>query len=135
MNLNINKINTNIFPNYYKKLWIATKTDSVFDDYGNEIPKYNKPFLLGTFNYQPMTQEEIRDFKQVYGETKNKLVRLYLDNSYLGKIKDFDVAYLYGNTPSNEVENGYNANYEVRLVAEQNTKIWVVFEEIIKEEN
>ena len=48
--------------------------------------------------------------------------------------KQFDLAYLYGITPNNEIKNGDNANYIIRAFKPQNTKIMVILEEIIKEE-
>ena len=52
-----------------------------------------------------------------------------------GKFKELDIAYLYGATPDGEKVYGDNANYLVRTYRRQNTRIMVVFEEIIKEEN
>ena len=51
-----------------------------------------------------------------------------------GRFKAFDLAYLYGATPDGEVKYGDNANYIVRAYKPQNTKIMVIFEEIVKEE-
>lgn len=117
----------------YKPIYIAHKIESTIDDYGNEIPTYDDPISLGTLNYQPVTREEMYSFKQVYGEIGDKMIRLFLDAEDLGKIREFDVAYLYGATPEDEEINGSNANYEVRLVVPQNNKILVVFDEIVKE--
>ena len=52
-----------------------------------------------------------------------------------GRFKELDIAYLYGATPEGEEVHGDNANYLVRTYRQQNTRIMVVFEEIIKEEN
>lgn len=130
-----NNVNFGIFNNLYKKLYIATKKNVTYDDYNNELIDYNKPFYLGKFNYQPLTGDELQAYLSVYGETKNKLIRLFLDVKYINKFKEFDLAYLYNVNPKNESVPGQNANYKVKTFAPQNTKIMVVFEEIIKEEN
>lgn len=130
-----NNVNFGIFNNLYKKLYIATKKNVTYDDYNNELIDYNKPFYLGKFNYQPLTGDELQAYLSAYGETKNKLIRLFLDVKYINKFKEFDLAYLYNVNPKNESVPGQNANYKVKTFAPQNTKIMVVFEEIIKEEN
>lgn len=123
-----------IFTNLNKKIYIASKKSVTRDKYNNEIINYDIPFSLGSFNYQPLQGEDLQAYMSVFGETKNKLVRVFLDIRYKNKLKEFDLAYLYGLTSANEEINGENANYVVRTCAEQNTKIMVVFEEIIKEE-
>lgn len=130
-----NNVNFGIFNNLNKKLYIATKNNVTYDDYNNEIIDYNKPFYLGKFNYQPLTGNELQAYLSAYGETKNKLIRLFLDIKYINKFKEFDLAYLYNVEPKNEIVYGENANYKVKTFAPQNTKIMVVFEEIIKEKN
>ena len=123
-----------IFANLNKKIYIANKKSVSIDEYNNEIINYDIPFSLGSFNYQPLQGTELQAYMSVYGETKNKLVRVFLDIKHKHKLKEFDLAYLYNMTPNGEDINGENANYIVRTCAEQNTKLMVVFEEIIKEE-
>lgn len=125
--------NNNIFKNLDKKIYIANKIGVEYDDYNNEIVIYDTPFYLGKFNYQPLSGDDLQAYISAYGETKNKLIRLFIDVRYIEKIKEFDVAYLYNVTPNNELKNGSNANYVIRTVAEQNTVAMVIFEEIIKE--
>lgn len=130
-----NNYRINTFKNVLKPLYIARKSSEVsFDDYNNEIIKYDIPFFLDNFNYQYLTGNDLQAYMSVYGETKNKLVRTFIDISYKGLFKEFDLAYLFGVKPDNESVNGDKANYVIRTVAEQNTKIMVVFEEIIKGE-
>ena len=124
-----------IYKNLDKKIYIAPKKGVEYDDYNNEIVIYEKPFYLGKFNYQPLSGNDLQAYISAYGETKNKLIRVFLDIKYKNKIKEFDVAYLYGVSPMGEQINGNNANYYVRTRAEQNTVVMVIFEEIIKEEN
>lgn len=125
--------NNNIFKNLDKKIYIANKIGVEYDDYNNDIVIYGTPFYLGRFNYQPLSGDDLIAYMSAYGETKNKLVRVFLDVKHKNKLKEFDVAYLYNERPTSELKNGSNANYVVRTCAEQNTVIMVIFEEIIKE--
>ncbi len=122
-----------MFDNLYKPIYIATKKDVEVDDYNNEIVVYNEPFFYGNANYQPLSGNDLMAYMSVYGETKNKLVRVFIDSYNRNAFKEYDLAYLYGATPENEKIYGEFANYRVRTFAEQNTKIMVVFEEMIKE--
>lgn len=128
------KAPNNIFQNWNKDLYIATKSEVILDDYGNQIITYNKPFYFGRVNYQPLTKKELEAYIKVYGETKNSIISLLIDYTDDGKFKAFDVAYLYGAKPDGEVKYGDNANYIVRAYKPQNTKIMVIFEEIVKED-
>ena len=128
-------MNSNIFKNLDKKIYISTKLGVEYDNFNNEIVEYGKPFYLGKFNYQPLSGNDLQAYISAYGETKNKLIRAFLDVKYKNKIKEFDLAYLYNVNPNGEKINGIQANYYVRTCAEQNTVVMVVFEEIIKEEN
>ena len=116
-------------------MYIATKKEAILDDYNNEIVTYNEPFYFGKVNYQPLTGKNLEAFIKAYGETENNIVSCLIDYTDDGKFKAFDLAYLYGATPENEEANGFNANYKVRAYKPQNTKIMVIFEEIIKEGN
>ena len=129
------KAPNNIFKNWNKDLYIANKKEVILDDYGNEIVTYDKPFYFGRVNYQPLTRKDLDAFIKEYGETKNRIISLLIDYTEDGRFKEFDVAYLYGANPNGEVKYGDNANYIVRAFKPQNTKIMVIFEEIVKEEN
>lgn len=129
------KPRNHIFKNWNKDLYIATKKQVNYDDYNNEIIEYNKPFYFGRVNYQPLTRKDLEAFMKEYGETKNKIISCLIDYTDDGKFKEFDLAYLYGVTPKNETEYGSKANYVVRSYKPQNTRIMVIFEELIKEEN
>lgn len=130
------KAPNNIFQNWDKDLYIATKTDEEveLDDYGNEIITYNKPFYFGKVNYQPLTKKDLEAYYKAYGETQNSIISLLINYTEDGRFKAFDLAYLYGATPEGEEVNGANANYIVRSYKPQNTKIMVIFEEIVKED-
>jgi len=122
-----------VFKNWDKKIYIATKKDVTLDDYNNQIVNYNKPFYFGRENYQPMNWRDLQAFKSVYGEISNNIIGLLIDYKDKNKFKEFDLAYLYGANPNGEIVNGENANYIVKAFKPQNTKIMVVLEEIIKD--
>ena len=129
------KARSNIFTNWNKPLYIATKKDVIsHDDYNNEIVEYNKPFYFGKVNYQPLTAKNLEAFMQEFGEVNNNVVSCLIDYNDDGKFNIFDLAYLYGANPKGEEKYGDNANYIVRAYKPQNTKIMVLFEKIIKEE-
>ena len=128
------KPRNDIFKNWNKDLYIATKKNITHDDYNNEIVEYNEPFYFGKVNYQPLTRKDLEAYIKAFGETTNNIVSCLIDYTDDGKFKQFDLAYLYGATPKGETKYGDNANYLVRSYKPQNTKIMVIFEEIIKEE-
>ena len=123
---------TNIYQNWNKTMYIATKEVS-YDDYNNEIVTYNTPFYFGKVNYQPLTSKQLEAFMRAYGETENNIVSCLIDYKDKDKFNIFDKAYLYDANPNNEENNGDNANYLVRAFKPQNTKISVILEEIVKE--
>ena len=126
-----------IFLNWNKPMYIATKNrdEITIDDYHNEIVTYNEPFYFGRVNYQPLTRKDLEAYIWEYGETKNNIVSCLINYTEDGKFKELDLAYLYGASPEGEPQNGANANYIVRSYKPQNTKIMVIFEELVKEEN
>ena len=125
----------NIFTNWNKDMYIAPKDGVEHDEYLNEKVKYAEPFYFGKVNYQPLTTKQMEAFIKTYGETNNNIVSCLINVLDKDKIKQFDLAYLYGATPEGEVKYGDNANYVVRAYKPQNTKIMVILEEIVKEEN
>lgn len=129
------KAPNHIFQNWNKDLYIANKKEVTQDDYHNEIVTYDTPFYFGKVNYQPLTKKDLEAYIKVYGETENSIVSLLIDYTKDGRFKAFDLAYLYGATPEGEEVNGANANYIVRSYKPQNTKIMVIFEEIVKEDH
>lgn len=129
------KAPNNIFHKWNKDMYIATKREVSYDDFNNELVVYNKPFYFGKVNYQPLTGKNLEAFIRAYGETKNNIVSCLIDYTDMGKFDTFDLAYLYDATPEGEQIFGDNANYIIRSYKPQNTKIMVIFEEIIKEEN
>ena len=129
------KAPNHIFQNWNKDLYIANKKSVRLDDYGNQIVTYDEPFYFGKVNYQPLTKKDLEAYIKVYGETQNSIISLLIDYTEDGRFKAFDLAYLYGATPEGEEVNGANANYIVRSYKPQNTKIMVIFEEIVKEES
>jgi len=118
------------FTNRNKDIYIAPKIGVEYDDYNNEIVKYDKPFYYGMKNYQPLTWRNLQSYMSIYGETNRNVVQLLVDYTDRGKFKQFDLAYLYGATPKGEKVYGENANYVIKAVREQNVKIMVILEEI-----
>lgn len=125
---------TDTFSNKNKDVYIARQDKIEYDDYNNQIKTYKKPFFYGRKNYQPLDWRNLQAYKEVYGQVTNNVVQCLIDYTDRGKFQEFDLAYLYGATPKGETINGENANYVVKAFREQNTKIAVIFEEIIKEE-
>lgn len=132
--MNFNAPN-NIYQNWNKDLYIATKKETIEDDYHNIKIIYNEPYYFGKVNYQPLTAKQLEAYMKTYGETENNIVSCLINSIDKDKFNIFDVAYLYGVTPEGEKVNGSKANYIVRAFKPQNTKIMVLFEEIIKEDN
>lgn len=143
------KAKNDIHKNWNKDMYIATKNrDTItYDDYNNEIVEYHKPFYFGRVNYQPLTRKDLEAYIKQYGETKNNIVSCLINYTDDGKFKELDLAYLYGVTPEGEIPEepdqelpesdtryGSKANYIVRSYKPQNTKIMVIFEELVKEE-
>lgn len=125
------KAPNNIFLNWNKVCYIRPILDPIKDDYGDEIEQYGDSVKY-KFNYEPVANKEEAEM-QVFGQSGRGTVRAMLDTyKYQGKIKEFDLAYLYGATPDNENYNGENANYKVVTCIPQNTKILVYFERIVK---
>lgn len=122
-----------IFSNWNKTCYIRPILEPIIDIYGNEINQYGESVKY-SFNYQPVANKEEAEM-QTFGQSSNGIVRAMLDTyKYQGKIKEFDLAYLYGATPDNEENNGENANYTVVTCIPQNTKILVYFKKIVKEQ-
>lgn len=121
--------------NAKKPLYIAKKKKVAMDDYMNEIVEYDTPFYFGMVNYQPLTGNDLEAYIRTYGETNRSIIRLLIDYINKDVINQFDVAYLYDANPKGELINGQNANYTVKTVKMQNTKIMILFEEIIKEDS
>ena len=109
-----------------KKLWIASKIDTTIDDEGNLIDVYGAPVPY-EFNYQPLTSDsDLREF----GENAKSTQKAIIPIEYKDLFKEFDVAYLDGITPSNELNNGDNANYRLHPPRNQNSVIAIYFEKL-----
>lgn len=100
--------NTNI-ESWSKDLYIASKIAEDVDDEGNSISVYDTPEQF-KFNYRGVESEaESAEF----GEDTKLMQRMVIPIKYKNVFKEFDVAYLDGATPDNEVVNGSNANYRL----------------------
>ena len=125
---NINKMS--IFKNLKTTCYIASKLGSTEDEEGNEITQYDTPKKY-VFNIQPVVNNSVEGADiQAFGELAQRMKVAVITER--DKFKEFDLAYLDGATPENELYNGQNANYMVHLVAVQNTIIRVFFTKIVK---
>lgn len=121
-------IRGNVFKNWNKTCYIANKTGTTEDEYGNELPVYGTPTKY-RFNIQPASG----DFDiTLYGAKVSKVYRAVVPYSYKDKIKEGDIAYLDGESPANEVVNGENGNYIVDSVRPQNLATTIYFQKIEK---
>ena len=121
-------IKGNIFKNWYKDVWIASKVGSDIDDQYYEVAIYDEPVKY-KMNIQPTNATSDLE---AFGETSFGMLRAVVPyKNFKNKIKEFDVAYV-GVTPDGETENGSNANYRVKSVMEQNLAITIYFEKITK---
>lgn len=110
-----------------KPLYIASKLSVDIDEEGNEVNVYDTPVAY-EFNYQPVTSEaDIQEF----GENVEKVMRMVIPISYKDSFKEFDVAYLDGATPDDEVVNGMNANYTLRSPRIGNNVIVIYMDKIL----
>lgn len=119
-----------------KELYIAKKIGIEIDDYGNQIPYFDKAIRY-EFSYMPISSQI--DY-QIYGADINNMFSSIIDISYLGKIKIGDIAYLI----DSEIQDikslvnldklskyKQNANYRVKSVQPQNMKLKIIFEKKI----
>ena len=118
-----------INPKDWKKdVYIASKIGTQLDVEDNEINVYekpnNKPYK---FNYQPVnTDADIAEF----GEKASIMKKAVIPISYQGQFKEFDVAYLDGETPDGEENYGDNANYRLLPPRDGNSVIIIYFEKL-----
>lgn len=110
-----------------KIIWISKKIGVKEDGYGHEVPIYDKPEIY-KMNVQPISSEaDIQEF----GENAKQMQKAVIESiKYLGKFKEFDVAYLDGATPDEEETNGANANYRLHPPRNQNKVIQIYFERL-----
>lgn len=111
---------------WQKPIYIASKIGIDVDDEGNEIVLYDVPTLY-KFNVQPVSSEvDLIEF----GEKASVMQRAVIDKRYKGIFKENDVAYLDGQSPEDEEQNGANANYRLYPPRNQNKVIIIYFERL-----
>lgn len=111
-----------------KIIYICSKLDSTEDEQGNEITNYGeaKPY---SFTISSVKDEsEIKEFGELANKMKIATVNLF---KYKDKFKEFDLAYLDGNTPKGELVNGENANYRIYATKEQNAILKIYFLKLV----
>lgn len=120
---------TNIKANpvcWNKPLYIASLDRITTDDDDNETAIYNEPIKY-EFNYQSVSSDaELTEF----GVKASAMKKMVIPISYEGIFKEFDVAYLDGATPKNEIVNGANANYKLLPPRNGNSVIIIYFEKL-----
>jgi hypothetical protein len=121
-------ISVNANPNTWAKTcYIASKTGTDVDEEGNEVAIYDTPVEY-KFNYRAVSSDsDLREF----GEKASITQRMVIPISYKGVFKEFDVAYLYDNTPDDEGKNGDNANYVLLPPRNGNSVIIIYMQKII----
>lgn len=109
-----------------RNIYIAKRGNISVTDLG-EITTYEEPEQYN-FNIQPLSgYSDIT----AYGEKTTKMYKAIVDSHrYKDKFKEGDVAYLEGASPEGEGINGYNANYVIDTVREQNLKIAIYFNKL-----
>ena len=100
-----------------KKIWIAKKIGTQENDYGTEIPIYDKPqeYMM---NVQPLSSEaDIAEFGENSKQVQRAVIKL---KEYFDKFKEFDVAYLDGVSP---LDNGGEYVIDVSELDKANIKL------------
>lgn len=109
-----------------KKIWIAKRIPDKVDKYGRA--EYEKPVEY-RWNVQPVSaDDEFLEFGQNANLTQKALIE---SKKYLGEFKEFDLAYLDGQTPEGEKVYGSKANYRLCPPRNQNKCIRIYFEKLI----
>lgn len=123
-------IGGNIFRNWNKPCYIASKLNTQIDAYGNEINVYNAAVEY-SMNIQPASGNMETT---LYGDRINRVYKAVVPYDYKDLIKEGDIAYLDGATPEGEVEGTYgsNGNYVVDSVRPQNLATTIYFMKIDK---
>ena len=114
---------------WLKEIYIAKKIGIVEDDYGHEIVQYGKPekYLM---NVQPLSGSS--DI-EAYGSRILQMQKGMCEyDKYFGLFKEDDIAYLDGIKPEGETVHGELGNYRIDAVLNQNKRIAIYFERLIK---
>lgn len=109
-----------------RAIYIANRIDEGEDENENPIDVYDKPFLVECTLNTLTSSTDVA----VFGERVKRMSKTVLDYSYISKIHEKDLAYLYGANPDGEKTNGDNANYRIVAIMPQNLKIRVFFERL-----
>lgn len=118
----------NIFKNWNKTCYIASKLNTQIDAYGNEINCYDEPIMY-SMNVQPA--KGYTD-ATLYGDRITKVYKAVVPFEMKNLIKEGDIAYLDGATPENEEGFGKNGNFIVDSVRPQNLATTIYFVKLDK---
>jgi len=116
--------------NFKSKLYIAKYLGTIQDENLYQKKEYEEPkkyyFTVRNLN----GESEIREFGEL--SSSMKVAVITQKEKYLDKFKEFDLAYLDGILPENEIDYGDNANYRIYDVRNENTIIRVYFLKLVK---
>lgn len=121
------------FKNVKSDCYIASKLGQDIDIYGNSVPVYDKPNTEPyKWNIQNVSQgSEAYSFGEKALQMKVAMILGIEKEKFLNKFHEYDLAYLDGATPENEVVNGQNANYRIYAIKPQNVSLLIYFEKLI----
>lgn len=106
-----------------KRIYISNHITKTID--GNDISIFSKPKEY-FFNVQPISGNA--DVVE-YGTRIKNVFKAVVDIVYKDKIKEGDIAYLEGIKPNS---TNTNYNYMIISVREQNQRIAIYFEKLVK---
>lgn len=118
----------NIFKNWNKACYIASKLNTQIDEYGNETNYYDEPIMY-SMNIQPASGNTDAT---LYGDRITKVYKAVVPFEMKNLIKEGDIAYLDGATPENEEGFGQNGNFIVDSVRPQNLATTIYFVKLDK---
>lgn len=125
---NINR--TYIFRNIYSVIYISSKIGTKEDENHNKYPYYAKAERF-RWNIQTVKDEsEQLEFGEL--ASNMKVATIPYNGKYDNKFNEFDLAYLDGATPDDELIIGQNANYRIYAVRPQNNIIKIYFLKLTK---
>ena len=122
-------VNSNPIHNNKSTIYIATSDGDFIDENLNQYAVYEKPKKY-RFNVQTITSDsEIREFGEIVNQMK--VISITEKAKYINKFHEFDRVYI-DSKPNNEFENGYNADYYIYSVRNQNTSIRIFIKKLVK---
>lgn len=121
------------FQNVKSDCYIAKKIGQKTDDYGNKTPIYDTPNEEPySWNIQNVSQgSEAYSFGEKVLQMRVAMLVGNEKDKFINQFHEYDLAYLDGATPKDEMVNGANANYRIYAIKPQNVALLIYFEKII----